>query len=128
MNNENAGWLAAIALLGTTGGSLLGGFCADPIARNTADRYCARRRLCAIAYSLAACFLFRQRAKRCAAAFSHLLRLRLSGDVLSIANMVGRRVRGERQTHRRDVRLAQRQRRRRRDPLAIFLGGFRRLA
>jgi MFS family permease len=58
VSNETAGWLAAIALLGATCGSLLGGFLTDQITRRASNRYRARRRLCAWAYSLAALFLF----------------------------------------------------------------------
>src|ERR1051325_6225547 len=46
VNNAEAGWLAAIALVGATCGSLCGGVMADRIARLAVDRYRARRRLC----------------------------------------------------------------------------------
>lgn len=58
VSNEAAGWLSAVALLGATGGSLLGGVLTDRITRGASDRYRARRRLCAIAYALGALFLF----------------------------------------------------------------------
>ena len=45
VSNEEAGWLAALALGGATLGSLVGGYLADRITRTAADRYRARRRL-----------------------------------------------------------------------------------
>jgi sugar phosphate permease len=58
VNNERAGLLAGIALLGATGGSLLGGFLADRITRYAPDRYRARRWLCLGAFFSAAALLF----------------------------------------------------------------------
>lgn len=58
VSNQAAGWLAAIALLGATAGSLVGGVVTDRIARQAVDRYRARRWTCAIAYASAAGFLF----------------------------------------------------------------------
>ncbi len=58
VDNEIAGWLAAIPLAGATCGSLLGGVIADQIARRATNRYRTRRQLCAGAYLLAAVFLF----------------------------------------------------------------------
>jgi sugar phosphate permease len=57
VSNELAGWLAAIALLGATCGSLLGGVIADRIAR-LEDRYAARRMLALGSYLGAALCLF----------------------------------------------------------------------
>jgi sugar phosphate permease len=53
-SNTAAGWLASLALLGATIGSLLGGFAADRITRSAADRYRARRILCLLGYLAAA--------------------------------------------------------------------------
>ncbi len=58
ITNDQAGWLAAIALVGATCGSLCGGVLADRIARHAKDRYRARRLLCLGAYGGAAFFLF----------------------------------------------------------------------
>lgn len=58
VSNETAGWLGAIALLGATCGSLLGGWLSDLITRRAADRYRARRLLALIAFFSAAVFLF----------------------------------------------------------------------
>ena len=58
VNNQTAGWLAALALAGATAGSLVGGVIADRIVRHAADRYRARRLLCLIAYFSAAACLF----------------------------------------------------------------------
>ena len=57
VSNEFAGQLAALALLGATAGSLLGGVISDRIARYAADRYRARRLLCLALYLLAAASL-----------------------------------------------------------------------
>ncbi len=57
VSNEAAGWLGAIALLGATAGSLLGGWLSDLITRHVANRYRARRLLCLIAFFAAAVFL-----------------------------------------------------------------------
>lgn len=58
VDNIEAGRLSALALLGATVGSLIGGFIADRITRFAADRYRARRRLCLAAYLLSAACLF----------------------------------------------------------------------
>jgi MFS family permease len=57
VDNETAGWLAALALLGATVGSLSGGVLADRITRHAANRYRARRLLCLGAFFGAALFL-----------------------------------------------------------------------
>jgi sugar phosphate permease len=57
VDNTTAGRLSALALLGATCGSLLGGVFADQIARHAADRYRARRFLCLAAYLCSAGFL-----------------------------------------------------------------------
>ena len=54
VTNQQAGRLAALALLGATVGSLLGGYFADLITRHAADRYRARRWLCLIGFFAAA--------------------------------------------------------------------------
>src|SRR5207253_2100750 len=46
VSNTTAGWLASLALLGATLGSLLGGYLADRITRFAADRNRSRRFLC----------------------------------------------------------------------------------
>ncbi len=58
VTNQEAGWLSALALAGATGGSLIGGFIADLIARHASDRYRARRLLCLAAYFCAAACLY----------------------------------------------------------------------
>jgi sugar phosphate permease len=58
VSNETAGWLAAVALVGATCGSLLGGMIADRIHRRVGDRYRARRMLALAAYCSAAGSLF----------------------------------------------------------------------
>jgi MFS family permease len=58
VSNTQAGWLASLALLGATCGSLLGGWLADRIARHAADRYRPRRQMCLTAYSCGAAFLY----------------------------------------------------------------------
>jgi MFS transporter, ACS family, glucarate transporter len=58
VSNEAAGWLAAIALAGATGGSLLGGWFSDLITRHASDRYRARRWLCLGSFFGAAAFLY----------------------------------------------------------------------
>ena len=50
VDNEKAGWLAALALGGATVGSLFGGYLADLITRRAGDRYRARRWLCLIGF------------------------------------------------------------------------------
>ena len=58
VSNMTAGLLAALALVGATGGSLLGGVIADLITRYAANRYHTRRLLALASYFSAAVFLF----------------------------------------------------------------------
>lgn len=58
VTNQQAGYLAALALGGATVGSLLGGYLSDQITRLAADRYRARRLLCLAGFSSAALCLF----------------------------------------------------------------------
>jgi MFS family permease len=57
VSNQDTGWLAALALLGATAGSLIGGAISDRITRHAADRYRARRWLCLTTYLAGAFFL-----------------------------------------------------------------------
>ena len=57
VSNELTGWLAALALLGATIGSLIGGVLSDRITRHATDRYRARRWLCLATYLAGAFFL-----------------------------------------------------------------------
>lgn len=54
VTNQTAGWLAGLALLGATAGSLCGGWLSDRITRHAADCYRARRRVCLIGFVTAA--------------------------------------------------------------------------